>query len=77
MSSINSIQILTVHEGNGGNYCPEVNNRPMLNFTEGAIIFYHSLNKRAVNICFMHHIHRFFNPYRTWKKVVEFKIRQL
>ena len=27
-----------------------------LNFTEGTIIFYDSPNKRAVNICFIHHI---------------------
>ena len=63
------------------NYCPEVklnlcllftedrraevNSRPMLSFTEGTIIFYHSPNKRAVNICFIHPIHRFFSPYRT------------
>ena len=48
------------------NYCPEVkfnlgllftetrraevNSRPKLNFTEDTIIFYHSPNKRAVNI---------------------------
>ena len=29
----------------------EVNSRPRLNFTEGTIIFYHSPNKTAVNIC--------------------------
>ena len=65
------------------NYCPEVkhnlgllftearraevNSRPRLSFTEGTIIFYHSPNKRAVNICFIHPIHRFFSPYRTVK----------
>ena len=59
------------------NYCPEVKfnlgllfteaRRPRLNFTEGAIIFYHSPTKRAVNICFMHPIHIFFSPYRTVK----------
>ena len=65
------------------NYCPEVklnpgllftearraevNSRPGLSFTEGTIIFYHSLNKRAVNICFIHPIHRFFSPYRARK----------
>ena len=52
------------------NYCPEVklnpgllftearraevNSWPGLSFTKGAIIFYHSPNKRAVNICFIH-----------------------
>ena len=56
------------------NYCPEVklnpgllftkarraevNSRPGLSFTEGSIIFYHSPNKRTVNICFIHPIHR-------------------
>ena len=51
------------------NYCPEmkfnlgllfteahkeeVSSRPRLNFTKGTIIFYHSPNKRAVNICFI------------------------
>ena len=65
------------------NYCPEVklnlgllfteahsakvNSRPSLSFTEGTIIFYHSPNKRAVNICFIHPIHRFFSPYQTVK----------
>ena len=65
------------------NYCPEVklnpgllftearraevNSRPGLSFTEGTIIFYHSPNKRAVNICFIHPIHRFFSPYWTHK----------
>ena len=65
------------------NYCPEVklnlgllfaearraevNSRPRLSFTKGTIIFYHSPNKRAVNICFIHPIHRFFSPYRTVK----------
>ena len=59
------------------NYCPEVklnlgllaevNSRPMLSFTEGTIILYHSPNKRAVNICFIHPIHRFFRPYWTEK----------
>ena len=63
------------------NYCPEVkfnlcllftearraevNSRQRLNFTEGTIIFYHSPNKRAVNICFIHPIHRLYSPYRT------------
>ena len=57
------------------NYCPEakfnigllftearaeVNSRPRLNFTEGTIIFYNSPNKVAVNICFIHPIHRVF-----------------
>ena len=37
----------------------EVNSRSRLNFTKGPIIFYHSPNKRAVNICFIHRIHRF------------------
>ena len=32
----------------------EVNSRPRLNFTEGTMIFYHSTNKGAVNICFIH-----------------------
>ena len=41
------------------NYCPEVNSRPRLNFTKGAIISYHSPNKRAVTICFIHPTHRF------------------
>ena len=36
------------------NYCPEVNSRLRLNFTEGAIISYHFPDKRAVNICFIH-----------------------
>ena len=52
------------------NYCPEVKfnlsllftearraevkSRPRLNFTEDTIIFYHSPNARAVNICFIH-----------------------
>ena len=61
------------------NYCPEVklnpgilftetrraevNSRPGLSVTEGTIIFYHFPNKRAVNICFIHPIHRFFSPY--------------
>ena len=61
------------------NYCPRgeiqpwptihrgPNSRPRLNFTEGPIIFYHSPNKRAVNICFIHPIHRFLSPYRTVK----------
>ena len=43
----------------------EVNSRLRLNFTEGAITFYHSPNKRAVNICFIHLIHRFCSLYRT------------
>ena len=40
---------------------PEVNStcRQRLNFTKGTIIFYHFPNKRAVNICFIHPIHRF------------------
>ena len=39
----------------------EVNySRPRMNFTEGAILFYHSSNKRAVNICSIQPIHRFF-----------------
>ena len=58
------------------NYCPEVklnpgllftevrraevNSRPGLSFTEGTIIFYHFPNKKAVYICFIHPIHRFF-----------------
>ena len=46
---------------------PEVNSRQRLNFTEGTIIVYHSPNKRAVNICFIHPIHRFCSPYRTVK----------
>ena len=78
-----SIQILTAHEGNGGKLLSrgetqpwllftearraEVNSRPRLSFTEGTIIFYHSPNKRAVNICFIHPIHRFFSPYQTVK----------
>ena len=37
----------------------EVISRPRLNSTEGTIIFYHSPNKRAVNICFIHPIHKF------------------
>ena len=45
----------------------KVNSRPRLSFTEGTKIFYHSVNKRAVNICFIHPIHRFFSPYRTVK----------
>ena len=45
-----SIQILTAHEARGA----EVNSRPRLSFTEGTIIFYHSPNTRAVNICFIH-----------------------
>ena len=60
------------------NYCPKgkfnlsllrssVNSRQSLNFTKGAIIFYHSPNKRTVNICFIHPIHRFCSPYRTVK----------
>ena len=44
-----------------------VNSRLRLNFTKGTIIFYHSPNKRAVNILFIHSIHRFFSPYRTVK----------
>ena len=31
------------------------------------IIFYHSPNKRAVNICFIRLIHRFYSPYWTVK----------
>ena len=38
----------------------KVNNKPRLNFTKCAIIFYHSPIERAVNICFKHPIHRFF-----------------
>ena len=65
------------------NYCPEVklnlgllftkacrfkvNSTPRLSFTEGTMILYHSPNKRAVNICFIHPIHRFFSLYRTVK----------
>ena len=65
------------------NYCPrgeiqpkpiftearraKVNSRLRLNITEGAIIFYHSLNKRAVNICSIQPIHRFCTPYWTIK----------
>ena len=45
----------------------EVNSRPRLSFTKGTIMFYHSPNKRAVNICFIHPIHRFFSLYRTVK----------
>ena len=45
----------------------EGNSWPRLNFTEGAIIFYHSPDKRAVNFCFIHLIHRFFSPYQTVK----------
>ena len=46
--------------------------RPRLNFTEGrpTIIFYHSVHKKAVNVCFILPIHRFFKsvPNRTiWK----------
>ena len=75
------IQILTAHEGNGGKLLSwgetqpcllfiearraEVNSRPRLSFNKGTIIFYHSPNKRVVNICFIHPIHRFFSPYRT------------
>ena len=58
----------------------EVNSRQRLNFTEGTITFYHSPNKRAVNICFKHPIHRFFSSYRTVKSAtlaIEFQIRQL
>ena len=58
----------------------EVNSRQRLNFTEGTITFYHSLNKRAVNICFIHPIHRFFSSYRTVKSAtlaIEFQIGQL
>ena len=58
----------------------EVNSRQRLNFTEGTIIFYHFPSKRAVNICFIHPIHRFFSPYRTVKsgnKPIESKIRKL
>ena len=76
-----SIQILTAHEGRWKIIVPEVkfnlgllftkarraevNSRQRLNFTEGTIIFYHSPNKRAVNICFIHPtgIHRFFSPH--------------
>ena len=54
------------------NYCPRGaiftearNSRLRLNFTEGAIIFYHSPIKKAVNICFIHTIHRFCGLYRT------------
>ena len=52
------------------NYCPEaaraeVNSRPKSNFTEGTMIFYHSPNERAVNICFIHPIHRLFSRYQT------------
>ena len=57
------------------NYCPQgeiqpwpitearrakVNSRQRLNFTEGAIIFYHFLNKRAVNICFIKYLSKSF-----------------
>ena len=65
------------------NYCPrgeiqpwsiftearraDVNSRLRFNFTEGTIIFYHSPNHRAVNICFKHPIHRCIGPYRTVK----------
>ena len=46
-----------------------VNSRLGVNYTEGAIIFYHSPNKIAVNICFIpiHRYHRFCGPYRTGK----------
>ena len=46
------------------NYCPEVK------FTKGAVIFYHSPNIRAVNICFIHPIYRIFSPLpncKMWK----------
>ena len=59
------VQILTAHEGND-----EIQpwpSKPRLNFTEGTTIFYHSLNKRAVNICFIHPIHRFFSSYQIAK----------
>ena len=61
------------------NYCPrgeiqplptiraEVNSRLRLNFTGSAIVFYHSPNKRAVNICFIYPINRFCSRYRTIK----------
>ena len=48
----------------------EVNIRPRLNFTEGTIIFYCSPNKRTVNFCFIHPIHRFLKSIlscKIWK----------
>ena len=91
MHACSIIQILTAHKGEWWKIVPEVkfnrglllakvNSRPRLNFTEGTIIFYHSPNKKAVSICFIHHIHRFFSPYRTLKSgryAIEFQIRQL
>ena len=62
------IQILTAHEGNGGKLLhrgeiqpwPSIPTEPTmflsrsrLNFTEGAIIFYHPPNEKAVTICFI------------------------
>ena len=77
------IQILTAHEGNGEKLLSrgknqswptihqvlraEVNSRPRLNFIEGALIFYHSPNKRSVDICFTHPIHILFSLYRAIK----------
>ena len=62
------------------NYCPEVNSRLKLIFTEGAIIFHYSPSKRAVTICFIHHFHRFFSPYqavKSGKLAIKFQIREL
>ena len=44
-----------------------MNSRPRLNFTEGTIIFYHSSNNKAVNICFKQPVHRFFSKNKTRK----------
>ena len=50
------------------------NRRPRLNFTESAIIFYPSRNKRAVNISFIRHILRFLsscNSFLRFQKIVK------
>ena len=58
------------------NYCSEVKfniDLPGLGelykveITEFTTIFYRYLNKRVVNICFIHHIRRIFSPYRIIK----------
>ena len=63
VTRIISIQILTAHKGNGEKLLSGGEIQPWptytttrLNFTEGAITFHHTPNKRAVNICFIHPI---------------------
>ena len=74
------------------NYCPRGEIQPLPTIRPqwivgkgwilpmSTIIFYHSPNKRAVNICFIRPIHRFFSPYRivkSGKYGIEFQIWQL